>query len=118
VDDSAQNVIVIIPGANLGLSLLTCRTPPRSPGCGRGGLPARGPVEDDARAFRIAKSAVCGLSSTPAPAAPLPGELAASYGSVRAERPEAETLTGLAVRTGEEVEAAARALRLRRPAGR
>jgi len=116
VDDSAQNVIVIVPGANLGLSpadvqdaaqvlrdadVVVCQL--------------EVPVETTLEAFRIAKSAGVRTILNPAPAATLPDELLRLADLCVPNEPEAETLTGRAVRTSEEAEVAARALRVRGP---
>ncbi len=116
VDDSAQNVIVIIPGANLGLSPADVQdAAPALRAADVVVCQLEVPVETTLEAFRIAKSADVRTILNPAPAAPLPDELLGLTDLCVPNEPEAETLTGLAVRTGEEVEAVARALRLRGP---
>src|SRR2546426_1161130 len=116
VDDSAQNVIVIIPGANLGLSLADVQdAAPALRAADVVVCQLEVPVETTLEAFRIAKSADVRTILNPAPAAPLPDELLRLTDLCVPNEPEVETLTGLAVKTGEEVEAADRALRLRGP---
>lgn len=113
VDDSAQNVIVIVPGANLGLSPADVQdAAPALRAADVVVCQLEVPVETTLEAFRIAKSADVRTILNPAPAAPLPDELLRLTDLCVPNESEAETLTG---RTGEEVEAAARALRLRGP---
>jgi ribokinase len=117
VDDSARNFIVIVPGANLGLSpadvqaardvilvadLVVCQL--------------EVPVETTLEAFRVAKSGECRTVLNPAPAAPLPDELLRLTDICAPNESETELLTGMPARTAEEAEAAARVLRARGPA--
>jgi ribokinase len=116
VDDNAQNFIVIVPGANLGLvpedvhaareaicsaDLLVCQL--------------EVPVETTLEAFRVAKGAGVRTILNPAPATPLPDELLGLADFCAPNETEAELLTGLPVRTIEEAEAAARCLLDRGP---
>ena len=114
VDDNAQNFIVIVPGANLGLSptdvqgarevilaadLLVCQL--------------EIPVETTLEAFRIAKSGKVRTILNPAPAAPIPDELLRLTDICAPNETETELLTGMPVQTLEEAEAAAQRLRSR-----
>ena len=116
VDDHAQNFIVIVPGANLGLSradvqdareiilaseILICQL--------------EIPVETTLEAFRIAKSNNVRTILNPAPAAPLPDELLQLTDICAPNETETELLTGLPVNTLAEAEAAARKLMARGP---
>jgi ribokinase len=117
VDDYAQNFIVIVPGANLGLS-------PSDVRAARGAIQAADlvvcqlevPVETTLEAFRIAKAGGRRTVLNPAPAAPLPDELLQLTDICAPNETETELLTGLPARTAAEAEAAARALRTRGPA--
>ncbi len=116
VDDSAQNVIVVVPGANqdlrpaevqrastaiLGADAVVCQL--------------EVPVETTLEAFRIARTGgVCTILN-PAPAGPLPDELLDLVDICLPNEPEAEQLTGQSVATRAGVEAAARALLRRGP---
>ena len=117
VDDHAQNFIVIVPGANLGLSpadvhaaqpviaaadVLVCQL--------------EVPVETTLEAFRVAKSAGVQTVLNPAPAAPLPDELLRLTDICAPNETETELLTREPVRTLAEAEAAARLLQERGPA--
>jgi len=114
VDDNAQNFIVIVPGANLGLTptdaqaarevilaadLLVCQL--------------EIPVETTLEAFRIAKSGTVRTILNPAPAAPIPDELLHLTDICAPNETETELLTGMPVQTLAEAEAAAQMLRSR-----
>lgn len=116
VDDNAQNFIVIVPGANLGLSpddaqaardvirgaqLLVCQL--------------EVPTETTLEAFRIAKTGKVQTILNPAPAAPLPDELLQLTDICAPNETETELLTGIPVHTLEQAEQAARALLDRGP---
>jgi ribokinase len=116
VDDNARNFIVIIPGANMGLSpadaqaareviqsaaLLVCQL--------------EIPMETTLEAFRIAKASGVQTILNPAPAAPLPDELLQLTDLCAPNETETELLTGMTVNTLQEAEAAARALLQRGP---
>jgi len=111
VDDNAQNFIVIVPGANLGLlpadvqraeqvilaaDILICQL--------------EIPIETTLEAFRIAKSGnVCTILN-PAPAAEIPEELLQLSDICAPNETETELLTGQPVGTLAEAEVAARKL--------
>jgi ribokinase len=111
VDDNAQNCIVIVPGANLGLSpadvhqaeqvildadILICQL--------------EIPVETTLEAFRIAKRGHVRTILNPAPAAPIPEELLQLSDICAPNETETELLTGLPVDTLSQAETAARKL--------
>jgi ribokinase len=116
VDDNAQNFIVIVPGANLGLS-------PEDVHAARDAISGADllvcqlevPVETTLAAFRLAKTAGVRTILNPAPAAPLPDELLQLADICAPNETETELLTGLPVRTLDEAEAAARRLLDRGP---
>lgn len=111
VDDNAQNFIVIVPGANLGLSpddvhrakavilaadILICQLEIS--------------VETTLEAFRIARRGNVRTILNPAPAASIPEELLQLADICAPNETETELLTGMPVGTLAEAEAAARAL--------
>jgi len=111
VDDNAQNFIVIVPGANSGLSpadvqsarqvildsdILICQL--------------EVPMETTLEAFRVAKSGNVRTILNPAPAAPIPDELLQLADIFAPNETETELLTDLPVGTLGEAEAAARKL--------
>ena len=114
VDDNAQNFIVIVPGANLGLlpadvqkaaevilaaDILICQLEILT--------------ETTLEAFRIAKSGNVRTILNPAPAASIPDELLQLSDICAPNETETELLTGQPVGTMAEAEAAARKLLLR-----
>lgn len=116
VDDNAQNFIVIVPGANLGLlpedvqkarqvileaDILICQL--------------EIPIETTLEAFRIAKSGNVRTILNPAPAAPIPDELLKLSDICAPNETETELLTGEPVGKLVEAEAAARKLLSRGP---
>jgi ribokinase len=116
VDNNAQNFIVIVPGANLGLlpadvrkaeqvileaDILICQL--------------EIPVETTLEAFRIAKSGNVRTILNPAPAAPIPDELLTLSDICAPNETETELLTGQPVDTLAEAETAARKLLSRGP---
>lgn len=116
VDDDAQNFIVIVPGANLGLSpadvhaardvvsnadLVVCQL--------------EVPMETTLETFRLAKAAGARTILNPAPAAPLPDELLELTDICAPNETETELLAGLPVHTPHEAEVAARRLLDRGP---
>lgn len=111
VDDNAQNFIVIVPGANSGLSpedvhraeqvileadILICQL--------------EIPMETTLEAFRVAKRGDVRTILNPAPAAPIPEELLQLSDICAPNETETELITGLPVGTLEEAESAARNL--------
>lgn len=116
VDDHAQNFIVIVPGANSGLTPADVRA-------ARDVILAADilicqleiPIETTLEAFRIAKSGSVRTILNPAPAAPLPDELLLLTDICAPNETETELLTGLPVNTLAEAEAAARKLLARGP---
>src|SRR3990172_7309946 len=111
VDDNAQNFIVIVPGANSGLSpadvqgarqvildsdILICQL--------------EIPIETTLEAFRIAKSGNVRTILNPAPAAPIPDELLQLSDICAPNETETELLTDQPVDTWAEAEVAARKL--------
>ena len=111
VDDNAQNFIVIVPGANLGLlpadvqkaaevilaaDILICQLEILT--------------ETTLEAFRIAKSGNVRTILNPAPAASIPDELLQLSDICAPNETETELLTGQPVGTMSEAEAAARKL--------
>lgn len=111
VDDNARNFIVIVPGANLGLS-------PDDARCVRGVILSADllvcqlevPAETTLEAFRIAKSGGVRTILNPAPAAPISDELLSLADICAPNETETELLTGMPVHTLADAEAAARAL--------
>lgn len=111
VDDRAQNFIVIVPGANLGLS-------PADAQAAREVILAADilicqlevPVETTLEAFRIAKRGNVRTILNPAPAAEIPDELLALADICAPNETETELLTGLPVSTVAEAKVAARKL--------
>lgn len=116
VDDNAQNFIVIVPGANDGLS-------PSDAQRARDAICAADlvvcqlevPTETTLETFRIAKSANVRTILNPAPAAPLPDELLKLTDICAPNETETELLTGASVHTIADAEAAARILQARGP---
>lgn len=111
VDDNAQNCIVIVPGANLGLSpedvhkaervildadILICQLEIS--------------VETTLEAFRVARRGKVRTILNPAPAAEIPDELLQLSDICAPNETETELLTGQPVGTLAEAEAAARKL--------
>ena len=116
VDDQAQNVIVIVSGANGALS-------PADAQAARDAILASTvvvcqlevPLETTLETFRIAKSGRVKTILNPAPAAVLPDELLALTDIIAPNETEAEALTGSSVQTLPEAENAARILMKRGP---
>jgi ribokinase len=116
VADNAQNFIVIVPGANLGLSPEDVRA---------AGDVIRGadlvvcqlevPMETTLEAFRMARAAGVRTILNPAPAVPLPAEQLDLTDICAPNETETELLTELPVRTPGEAETAARELLARGP---
>jgi ribokinase len=116
VDDSARNFIVIVPGANMGLSPADARAASAL-------ITAADilicqleiPIETTLEALRIAKAAGVRTILNPAPAAPLPDELLRLADICAPNETETELLTGLPAGSPQEAEAAARRLLERGP---
>jgi len=116
VDDAAQNFIVIIPGANLGLSPSDARSAaPAIQGADALVGQLEVPAETTLEAFRLAKAKHVQTILNPAPAAAHPDELLRLTDLCVPNETEAETLTGQPVATIGEAGAAARALLARGP---
>jgi ribokinase len=116
VDDAAENCILVVPGANQGLT----------PQAVRDAAPAiqvadvvlcqlEVPVASCVEAFRLARAAGVRTLLNPAPAAPLPDELLRLTDLCVPNETEAEALTGTSAATPDGAEAAARLLRQRGP---
>jgi ribokinase len=111
VDDNAQNFIVIVPGANSGLS-------PANVQAARDIILAADilicqleiPSETTLEALRIAKSGSVRTILNPAPAAKIPDEMLRLADIVAPNETETELLTGMPAATLEQAEAAARKL--------
>jgi ribokinase len=111
VDDNARNFIVIVPGANSGLS-------PADAQAAREVILAADilicqleiPVETTLEAFRIAKRGNVLTILNPAPAAAIPDELLRLADICAPNETETELLTGMPVGAPAEAEAAARQL--------
>lgn len=116
VDDHAANVVVIVPGANFGLTpddvraaraeidqadILCCQL--------------EVPVETTLEALRIARDAGVTTILNPAPAAPLPDELLSITDICVPNEVEIQMLTGHSAQTIEDAERAAQVLRARGP---
>lgn len=116
VDDAAHNVIVIVPGANLGLSPDDVRrAAPAVQGAEAVVCQLEVPVETTLEAFRVARSGGARTILNPAPAASLPDELLRLTDVCVPNEPEAELLTGREIGGPAEAGAAARALLARGP---
>src|SRR5207244_6308435 len=111
VDDAARNCILVVPGANLGLSPEHVR---------QAATAIRGatvllcqlevPQESVLEAFRLARAAGVRTVLNPAPAAVLPDELLRLADVCVPNEPELEALTGQPAATLEQAETAARSL--------
>jgi ribokinase len=113
-----QNTIIIVPGANLGLSPVDVHNA-RDAILGASVLMCQLeiPIETTLEAFRVAKQDNGKVVTilNPAPAAPIPDELLKLTDLFVPNETETALLTGLPVDTPEKVEAAARALLDRGP---
>lgn len=116
VDDDGRNVIVIVPGANMGLL-------PDDVTRARGAITAAAvlicqlevPLETTLQAFRIGKAEGVLTMLNPAPAARLPDELLALVDYCVPNETEAELLTGIPVTSVDAARAAAEVLLARGP---
>jgi ribokinase len=117
VDDEARNCILVVPGANLGLTPTDVRAAAAMIRSAQVVLcQLEVPVEATVEAFRIARAAGVRTVLNPAPAVALPDELLALADLCVPNETEAELLTGLAAASLAEAEAAGRKL-LQRGAG-
>ncbi|MCC6617195.1 MAG: ribokinase [Anaerolineae bacterium] len=113
---TGQNSIIIVPGANDGLSPADVRNAaPAIQGAQLVICQLEVPVETTLEAFRVAKEAGVTTILNPAPAAPLPDELLALTDVCAPNEVEAEMLTGVKTDSTEGAEQAARALQARGP---
>jgi ribokinase len=114
VDDAAQNSIVVVAGANAGLSAVDVD---RAAAAVRGAAVVlcqlETPLEATLAAFRLARAAGVRTVLTPAPAAALPDELYRLCDLCVPNETEAELLTGRAVGGPGDAETAAGELRRR-----
>lgn len=111
VDDNARNFIVIVPGANSGLSPADAQAAKQvilDADLLIGQLEI--PTETTLEAFRIAKQGTVRTILNPAPAAPIPDELLELADICAPNETETELLTGQPAGTRAEAEAAARKL--------
>ena len=116
VDDNAQNLIVVVPGANMGLSPADVRrTAAAIQAASVLICQLEVPQETTLEAFRIAKAAKTRTILNPAPAAALPDELLSLCDLCVPNETETETLTGRPVTTVDEAGSAARVLLGRGP---
>jgi ribokinase len=117
VDDSAQNVIVVSPGANLGLRPADVRDASamiRAADIVIGQLEV--PIETTLEAFRVARAARVRTVLNPAPAGALIQELLSAAELCVLNELEAEQLSGVPAATLLQIEEAARVLLARGPA--
>ena len=116
VDDSAQNVIVVVPGANLALGRRDVRrASPAIRAAATVVCQLEVPIETTVEAFRIAKTSGVRTILNPAPAGPLPDVLLALTDVCVPNETEIEQLTGRPVTTPADAEEAARVLLRRGP---
>lgn len=116
VDDDAQNILVIVPGANQGLMPADVqRASDAILGADLVVCQLEVPIETTLEAFRIAKSGGVRTILNPAPAVPLPDELLQLTDICAPNEVETEMLTGHTVQTPADAEAAARILLTRGP---
>jgi ribokinase len=116
VDDEARNCVLVVPGANLGLS-------PRDVQDAAAAIRSAAvllcqlevPADTTLEAFRIARSAGVRTVLNPAPAVPLPEELLRLTDLCVPNETEIELLTGQPATTLAEAETAARVLLERGP---
>jgi ribokinase len=116
VDDEARNCILVVPGANLGLTPAHVRQAATAiEGAGALLCQLEIPQETVLEAFRLARAAGVRTVLNPAPAAPLPDELLRLTDVGVPNEPELEALTGQPAASLEQIEAAARVLASRGP---
>jgi len=111
VDDTAENTIVIVPGANGAVSIADIPRLERALDGARALLlQLEVPIETVVAAARAAHTRGVTVILDPAPAVPLPDELYALADIITPNEHEATTLTGIAVHDDQGAIAAARAL--------
>lgn len=111
VDDTAENTIVIVPGANGAVSIADIPRLERALDGARALLlQLEVPIETVVAAARAAHTRGVTVILDPAPALPLPDELYALADIITPNEHEAATLTGIAVHNDQGAIAAARAL--------
>jgi len=111
VDDTAENTIVIVPGANGAVSIADIPRLERALDGARALLlQLEVPIETVVAAARAAHTRGVTVILDPAPALPLPDELYALADIITPNEHEAATLTGIAVHDDQGAIAAARAL--------
>jgi ribokinase len=116
VDDAARNCILVVPGANLGLSPKDVQNAADAIREADAVLcQLEVPVEATLEAFRIARRAGVRTFLNPAPAMPLPEELLRLTDMCVPNETEVEQLTGQSAGTVAQAEAAARSLLTRGP---
>jgi ribokinase len=116
VDDEACNCILVVPGANLGVSPQDVRNAAKAIRGADGVLcQLEVPIETTLEAFRIARAAGVRTFLNPAPAGPLPDEVLCLADLCVPNETEVELLTGQPAGTLAQAEAAARSLLLRGP---
>ena len=116
VDDEARNCILVVPGANLGLSPEHIRQ--AAPAIRAAAVllcQLEVPQESVLESFRVARTAGVRTILNPAPAAVLSEELLQLTDVCVPNEPELESLTGQPADTLEQAEAAARTLARRGP---
>jgi ribokinase len=111
VDDDAQNVVVIVPGANAALDIHdVARAQPAIEDADVLVCQLEVPVETVLAAFAIARAAGVRTIFNPAPAGPVPDALWGLTDVALPNETEAEALTGIAVANDGDAGRAARAL--------
>jgi ribokinase len=116
VDDEARNCILVVPGANHGLTPADVRQAAAAIESSAAVLcQLEVPIATTLEAFRIARAAGVRTILNPAPAAALPDELLRLTDLCVPNEPEIELLTGKPAGNLEQVTAAAQVLRERGP---
>jgi ribokinase len=114
VDDDAENCIIIVPGANAGLSIADVRAASSAIQQADAVLcQLETPLEATQEAFRLARAAGKLTVLTPAPVRELPDELLCLCDLCVPNRIEIEVLVGRAVHSHEDAHAAAKSLMAR-----
>jgi ribokinase len=107
VDDEARNCILVVPGANQGLTPQDVRAAAEAIGSAAVLLcQLEVPLETVLEAFRIAKAACACTILNPAPALPLPDELLGLTDLCVPNETEIELLTGMQATTLEQIKQA------------